>query len=278
MRRTNNQHWACSVLAVVIVSIMTGEVRGQMRGNNGSDFAIGKVMQLWFWEEHFPSLTISENPTWEAQIFSKDPLVIYIHNFLSAYEIEHVLQVSEGNYIPSMVYPGDDAYVDTAERVSISAYVPRDDVVRRIEQRARAFQGWRGNSTRLERLKTQKYAVNGFYNFHYDWDNLVTDGNRVTSFMIYLNANCTGGGTNFPKLKPPKDTRWCSVIDCEDNEYEGVTFKPIKGSAVFWENMYPNGTFHRGVRHASLPVKTGEKIGLNIFGWDFDWRPSQSSA
>lgn len=172
-----------------------------------------------------------------------------------------------------MVYPGGKSHVDTSQRVSESAVLPRDEIVLRVEKRALALQGWRGENTYMQKMKTQRYGVNGFYNFHYDWDILVKDGNRVTTYMVYLVANCTGGGTNFPRLQRPNDSRWCNVIDCEDDEYSGVTFKPRVGAAVFWENMHPNGSFHRGVRHASLPVKSGHKVGLNIWGWDKEWRP-----
>ncbi|KAM3485430.1 hypothetical protein MY3957_009959, partial [Beauveria namnaoensis] len=207
------------------------------------------------------------------QIFSRDPLVIYIHDFVSPQEIEHLVRISEPIFEPSMIYPSGQSLFDFKQRVSETAEVERDGIVRRIEARARRFQGWRGKSTKLQRLRTQRYRVGGFYTFHYDWDRTLTEGNRVTTFMVYLAADCTGGGTNFPKLKMPADDRWCSVVDCEDDEYQGVTFKPIAGSAVFWENMYANGTLHKGVRHASLPVKSGTKTGLNIWSWDTDWRP-----
>lgn len=99
----------------------------------------------------------------------------------------------------------------------------------------------------------------------------------MTTFLVYLNDNYTGGGTNFPRLEQPVDQRWCGVILCtgdEDyEEYHGVTFKPVMGSAIYWENFYPNGTPHKGTRHAGLPVRSGEKLGLNIWSWDASWRP-----
>lgn len=140
--------------------------------------------------------------------------------------------------------------------------------------------GWRNNSTRLRPLKIQRYGFNDFYTFHYDWfdPEESTEGNIMTSFMIYLSANCTGGGTNFPRVQQPSDPRWCDVIACEGDdeydEYPGVTFKPIAGSGIYWENFHPNGTPHTGTRHAALPVKSGEKIGLNIWSWDTSWRSS----
>jgi prolyl 4-hydroxylase len=156
--------------------------------------------------------------------------------------------------------------------------VPFDHTVKNIEMRARSLMGWRNDQTRLEPMKAQRYFHNGFYSFHYDWihpDDGGPEGNRVATFMIYLEANCTGGGTNFPRIPKPKDRRWCNIIACdgdiENEEYPGVTFKPIAGSAIFWENFHPNGTPHAGTRHASLPVRSGHKTGLNIWSWDDSW-------
>lgn len=90
--------------------------------------------------------------------------------------------------------------------------------------------------------------------------------------MVYLDANCTGGGTNFPRLRMPRKRQWCRFIECdEDNtsgtSYEGVTFKPIKGNAIFWENLRPDGTGYPETWHAALPVLSGTKVGLNIWSW-----------
>lgn len=99
--------------------------------------------------------------------------------------------------------------------------------------------------------------------------------------MVYVDANCTGGGTNFPRIERPKDESWCRFIECgEDSEGEGegltdgsggrvqgVTFKAIKGNAIFWENLRGDGSGYPETWHAGLPVKEGIKIGLNIWSW-----------
>lgn len=181
---------------------------------------------------------------------------------------------SEGRFEVSRVWRESEGYVDLDVRVSETAPIERDEVVHRIEQRAMNIIGWRDEHTKLQRLKVQRYHINGYYNFHYDWDPASTEGNRMTTFMVYLVDNCTGGGTNFPRLKRPMDQRWCDVIECEDNDdYPGVIFTPIAGSAVYWENFHPNGTPHRETRHAGLPVESGNKVGLNIWSWDNSWRP-----
>ena len=106
--------------------------------------------------------------------------------------------------------------------------------------------------------------------------------------MVYLAANCTGGGTNFPRLKVPGERRkWCQFVECDEDgggartvegtgqkdeggegeKLEGVTFKPIKGNAVFWLNYGPDGRGYEEAWHAGLPVTAGTKVGLNIWSW-----------
>jgi hypothetical protein len=126
------------------------------------------------------------------------------------------------------------------------------------------------NGLMLERLKIQRYGPGGRYTHHYDWQGAgLVD--RVSSFMVYVDANCTGGGTGFPRLARPRSRHWCRFIDCETpeniSEKQGVVFKPVRGNAVFWENLRADGTGYMETWHAGLPVETGTKIGLNIWSW-----------
>ena len=88
--------------------------------------------------------------------------------------------------------------------------------------------------------------------------------------MVYVDANCTGGGTNFPRLSMPKDERWCEFLECGEerqDEEGGITFKPLKGAAVYWENFGSDGRGYEETWHAGLPVREGSKVGLNIWSW-----------
>jgi prolyl 4-hydroxylase len=89
--------------------------------------------------------------------------------------------------------------------------------------------------------------------------------------MVYLDDKCTGGGTKFPRLERPDEDKWCDVLDCEedvvDEEEQGITFKPVKGNAVYWENFRVDGKGYEETWHAGLPVKSGVKVGLNIWSW-----------
>jgi prolyl 4-hydroxylase len=172
---------------------------------------------------------------------------------------------SEDKFEVSTVTSGDDTRIDQDIRRSEVALLDRDEAVKCIEDRARSFQGWRRNLV-IERLRSQRYATLGHYVHHYDWSGMSKTADRVSTFMVYVHANCTGGGTEFPRLKMPEDPRWCEFLDCGE-ESKGVTFKPISGNAVFWENLRSDGSGYTETWHAGLPVTSGVKVGLNIWSW-----------
>lgn len=172
--------------------------------------------------------------------------------------------------MPSTVTDGSEVSIDMSIRFSEVALLDRDEVVRCIEHRARAFQGWQPNLY-IERLRTQRYDIGGFYKHHYDWSENLRDTNRLSTFMVYVDADCKGGGTEFPRIKMPETEkgRWCDFLECDEGSTKemGVTFKPIKGNAVFWENIGPDGWGYEETYHAGLPVLSGSKVGLNIWSW-----------
>lgn len=172
---------------------------------------------------------------------------------------------SNANYKPSTIFTGSEESFDATVRNSSKALLPRDTTVQCIEYRAREFQGWRPD-VYIERLWAQKYNAGGHYTYHFDWSgDLGRRGGRISTFMVYLDDECTGGGTKFPRLQKPPGAVWCDVLDCEDPE--GITFKPVKGNAVYWENYKPDGKGFDETWHAGLPVKSGVKVGLNIWSY-----------
>ncbi|KAG9232535.1 hypothetical protein BJ875DRAFT_74888 [Amylocarpus encephaloides] len=211
-------------------------------------------------------------------ILSHEPLIVYIEDFLSADESKHLIEISEDKFTPSTVSTGAEASIQTDIRHSEVALIARDDQVRCIENRARAFQGWRPD-LHIERLRTQRYGVGGHYRNHFDWSGASRDADRVSTFMVYVDADCEGGGTKFPRLRMPDVSkgRWCEFLECDRQQDEdrselaadnwGITFKPIKGNAIFWENLRPDGRGYEETFHAGLPVLAGTKIGLNIWSW-----------
>ncbi|KXT00736.1 hypothetical protein AC578_8226 [Pseudocercospora eumusae] len=210
-----------------------------------------------------------ERHDYTTHIFSPSPLVVYIEGFLSRGEAEHLIALSQDRWNVSTVVNQGVEGIDDTVRKSEKALLPRDEIVRCVEERARAFQGW-PRDTFIERLWTQRYNVSGHYSLHYDWASSTKTSRRVSSFMVYVKDECRGGGTNFPRLEKPKDDeRWCKngFLECGEERGEGVTFKPKKGAAVFWMNFDAEGRGYKETIHAGMPVLEGQKIGLNIWSW-----------
>ncbi|KAI0194161.1 hypothetical protein F4808DRAFT_464572 [Astrocystis sublimbata] len=232
---------------------------------------------------------------YSVHILSKAPLVVYVENFLSLDEREHLLEIRrvsvplfEPLFEPSTVTnDGDKTQRNALIRDSEVALIPRTDTVRCVEARARSFQGWRDDLW-IERLRTQRYGPSQHYTHHFDWGSGAQGWGRVSSFMVWVQStdDLEGGGTEFPRLqRNGPDQAWCRWVECsdaksantddglpnkEDNSpITGVTFKAIAGNAVFWENFRPDGT-GRGFPetwHAGLSVTRGTKVGLNIWSW-----------
>ncbi|CAG8220508.1 unnamed protein product [Penicillium nalgiovense] len=212
---------------------------------------------------------------YSVHLLSHEPLIMYIENFISETEANHILDMSVNKYTPSIVYDGQTERIDPTKRLSDRALLDRDDTVRCLEDRARAFQGWRPDLY-IERMWAQRYNASGHYRHHYDWaGSLARGGDRFSTFMVYLEADCEGGGTNFPRLRMPDGEGWCRFLDCEQDgkgkgkgkAEMGITFKPIKGNAVFWENLRQDGTGYPETWHAAFPVTKGTKVGLNVWSW-----------
>jgi prolyl 4-hydroxylase len=174
---------------------------------------------------------------------------------------------STPNFRPSTVWTNGVETLNPAVRNSSKAALPRSHTTQCIESRARAFQGWTPYLF-TEKLWAQRYGPGGHYTYHYDWSSVTPGSGRATSFMVYVAANCTGGGTHFPRLERPVGGEWCRFVECEGDEarMDGTVFKASARNAVFWENMRGGRGFEESW-HAGLPVREGEKIGLNIWSW-----------
>jgi prolyl 4-hydroxylase len=154
-------------------------------------------------------------------------------------------------------------------RTSSTAYLPPNDaIVQRIAARAAEFQGFTSYNT--PDLQLTRYYRGQQYKPHVDWYNqfetIINKGNRITTFFVILESSCTQCGTRFPNLRldcDGNDSRLNETIDCED--VEGITVRPVPGSATFWRNLGADGIGDGRTLHAGLPPEDGVKIGLNIW-------------
>jgi prolyl 4-hydroxylase len=209
---------------------------------------------------------------YNIQIFSEDPLIIYIPSFITEYEASHLQSLSSRTLERSRIADQTGQQHLASTRTSRSTSLNSDKVVRCIEDRALQFQGYDTPRTHLEPLQAVQYSVGENYKPHTDWFTSpaqITDefgGNRATSFFVYVSASedIIGGGTQFPLLDAPHSEKWCPYVNCDAGWEEGVTFRPIARNAVFWRNM-KSGEGDRRTLHAGLPVQRGEKLGMNIW-------------
>jgi len=99
--------------------------------------------------------------------------------------------------------------------------------------------------------------------------------NRLTSFFVYLDDDCEGGGTYFPHVKGPpagKEGRRFGRWKQEKEGDEGLVVNPIRGNAIFWVNMAEDGRRDDRSLHAGLPVLSGTKVGMNIWAKQYQWQ------
>lgn len=96
--------------------------------------------------------------------------------------------------------------------------------------------------------------------------------NWLTSFFVYLESSGTGGETYFPRVKAlPASTFQDDSRFAPTGSDMGVAVKPTSKNAVFWVNMFLNGTRDDRTIHAGATLEQGSKIGMNIWAKQYRW-------
>ncbi|GIZ49838.1 hypothetical protein CKM354_001285800 [Cercospora kikuchii] len=206
----------------------------------------------------------------QSRLISMDPLMIYVEQLLTRDEAAHVLRMAEPHYKPSAVVQPDGKKYDSDFRKSVSARIPYDPVVACIRKRVAEFQAFTPVEN-VEEIFVVKYGMDDHIQHHFDWHEALINP-RVTTFFVYVacddgvGGQCEGGETNFPNWPGDTASEWCErgFVNCEA-QFPGISFRPIVGNAVFWNNYHSNGTGIETTLHAGLPVTKGTKAGLNVW-------------
>ncbi|KAK9792931.1 hypothetical protein SCARD494_06799 [Seiridium cardinale] len=225
------------------------------------------------------------------ELLSFDPLVFYVNNFMSEDEVNHVLEISKDEWrIACVAYSNDG--VASSQRApdefeaEVASFSPEDPVAKCLSSRMVSLLGNIQHEA-TEAIRLVKYSPGDRFRLHTDrYETSVQPGvfdaqygltyggkphNRLLSSMVYLEDNCTGGETYFPDVAgvgPHADGTKFSR-----GETGGLLVKPKRGNAVFWNNFHLNGTGDDRLFHASLPVKSGTKVGLNMLSVYFPHLP-----
>ncbi|EDQ91028.1 uncharacterized protein MONBRDRAFT_23906 [Monosiga brevicollis MX1] len=192
----------------------------------------------------------------KPHLFLKPIRVEYVHegnnrlqifrNFASAQECAHLREEGRKKLSRAVAWT-DGAFRPVEFRISTAAWLQpdHDDVVTNLHTRI-------ADATQLdlefaEALQVSNYGIGGFYETHYDHhasrERELPEGDRIATFMIYLNQVEQGGYTAFPRL--------------------GAAVEPGHGDAVFWYNLLPDGESDNNTLHGACPVLQGSKWVAN---------------
>ena len=237
------------------------------------------------------------------------PRLVHLKNFLSPEEVRHFIDANKGRVTPSEVVT-DTGDKRDASRTSSGAWVQDDDTVRRVTDRIHRVVGVPASFGEdiyyLEYQKTQKYAA---HNDHCMDSGDTPDagckkmlrqgggpecgygkggptcGDRIATFIMYLESPDAGGRTVFPESAVTR-ARLAAGVDrsapdwyCEVDDVLGVA--PSPGDAIlFWNYSFDDadggdggggtGSYEAGdarpgakrtyeAMHSGCPVKAGTK-------------------
>jgi prolyl 4-hydroxylase len=183
-----------------------------------------------------------------------DPVVAVFDNFLSKEECTRFIEHAKPRLERAAV-------AENGERI-ISGY--RTNNLAPLRDAAASFQGpiiERAAkliglpSENCEELQVLHYQVGEEYKIHSDTFDMASDsgrvftrqgGQRIATFLIYLNTVTAGGETNFPEID--------------------ASMSPVRGRAMLFHNCFPR-TVIRDPRsdHQAMPVLEGEKWALPLW-------------
>jgi prolyl 4-hydroxylase len=177
---------------------------------------------------------------------SENPRIYHYKNFLSDAECDYLIDLGKKKLKPSKVIDYEAKKERLSDyRTSSSTWLSYEDTKTIDERIAKVTHLPPSN---FEQTHLVKYSVNEYYKSHEDFfgkkdPETKQSGDRLATFIIFLNTVPKGGETYFPK----KD----------------IKVKPIKGDAVLFYNLKPNGKEDYGTTHEGLPVLEGEKYIVN---------------
>lgn len=183
---------------------------------------------------------------------SESPRLAVIKEFLSPEECDYLVQLGGEKILPSKtVDPETGEHIIVEARSSSSTHftIGQTPIIDAIENRIAALVQIPVENG--EGLQILNYKVGQCYQAHFDFFDprlkgsavaTACGGQRVATCIMYLNDVEEGGETHFPEI---------------DHK-----IKPIKGDAIVFFNIQPDGEVDRMSLHASLPVIAGEKWAL----------------
>ncbi|ODN03759.1 Prolyl 4-hydroxylase subunit alpha-2 [Orchesella cincta] len=180
----------------------------------------------------------------KAELLNREPLLIQFHDIINEAWTREMKKAA----MPTLQRAPQNVPGATP-RTAVYAWledehIPNSPIGRRIELITGLHV--RGMNA-SEALQIASYAYGGHVSTHFDSLGgnpdkdpiLKLKGDRVTTFLVYLNECQKGGLTAFPVL--------------------GTHVQPVKGSAVLWYTSLKNGQIDMRMLHGACPIVLGHK-------------------
>ena len=187
---------------------------------------------------------ISDNVT----LYSADPIVYVVNNFLSDDECEAFVEMGKGKMERAKVISDDESEFH-ASRTNDFCWLEHSasDVIHEVSKRFSILVKMPINNA--EQFQLVYYGPGNEYKPHFDafdkttkegQNNWFPGGQRMVTALAYLNDVEEGGATDFPKIN--------------------VSVKPNKGDVVVFHNCIEGTTeINPQALHGGSPVVAGEK-------------------
>ncbi|XP_074646484.1 prolyl 4-hydroxylase subunit alpha-1-like [Tubulanus polymorphus] len=208
----------------------------------------------------------------DVEVVNVDPYVALVHRTIHPNEIKAVKELALLSFARSHVLATEEVHSISENRISESAWLEDDlddpeDLISKLSRRVEHLTGLstllRDRKSPCEDFQVLNYGIGGMYEPHHDFydidaferygdkdSKVFGSGNRIATWMFYINDVKAGGATVFPEL--------------------GVRIPVVKGAAAFWYNLYRNGTGDSRTLHAGCPVLMGSKWVANKWMHEID--------
>ncbi len=204
---------------------------------------------------HMPDVNLSGSPyridagdRWVNVIFSmSEPRLVVLGNVLSDYECDALIEAARPSMSRSFtIEPNSGGEEENPVRTSFGMFFQRGQnaLIERIEARIARLVGWPQENG--EGMQVLHYAPGAKYEPHHDYFDpaspgapvlLKRGGQRLATFLMYLQSPEQGGGTVFPDAN--------------------AEVAPQRGNAVFFSYEHPEASSK--TLHGGSPVIAGEK-------------------
>jgi prolyl 4-hydroxylase len=209
--------------------------------------------------QSLPNIDISANtihlPDREVKILLtlSAPRIVVLGNVLSDEECDALIEYCVPRMERSSVVADEEGNIQVhPNRTSRDVMLRRGEtaMIARIEARLAALAQW--PVERGEGMQVLRYDMGDEYRAHFDWMNpdlpglsrhMEVGGQRLGTFVLYLSAVESGGGTSFPAV--------------------GLEVMPTKGGGLFFLNTNDRHAPDRLTLHAGSPVIKGVKFVAN---------------